>query len=236
MLAAAPYFHFCQMQSRYLEYADAGGQAAEVLAAAGDFGGLAQLLVYRAWMLIRIGRFDAAAEALSTSSTLFDELRLAPKYGMGSHPLAPYIILSIIQGDYPRAAAQGEQLKRTMADGTDKENLGFACYGLISAYLNLGRYETALENAEEALRLFGAIGNHWISAYCHVELGNVYQAMGHYAEAERHYRAGLRIKRDYRDPEGIAVTAQHLGEIALLQGDPAGRGSSTSKACPSTVT
>ena len=218
-LAAAPYFFFCQMQSRYLEYADAGGQAAEVLAAAGDFAGLAQVLVYRAWMLIRIGRFDAAAEALKTSSALFAELGLAPKYGMGSHPLAPSIILSIIQGDYSGAAAQGEQLKQAMAGGSDKENLGFACYGLTSAYLNLGRYEAALENAEEALRLFGTIGNHWISAYCHVELGNVYQAIGRYAEAERHYRVGLRIKRDYRDPEGIAVTAQHLGEIALLQGD-----------------
>ncbi|MFN8468118.1 MAG: tetratricopeptide repeat protein [Caldilineaceae bacterium] len=219
MLAAAPYFHFCQMQSRYLEYADAGGEAAEVLAAAGDFGELAQLLVYRAWMLIRIGRFDMAAEALTRSSTLFDELDLAPKYGMGSHPLAPYIILSIIQGDYTRAVAQGEQLKQAIAGAADMENLGFACYGLTSAYLNLGQYETARENSEEALRLFGAIGNHWISAYCHVELGNVYQAMGRYAEAERHYRAGLHIKRDYRDPEGIAVTAQHLGEIALLQGN-----------------
>jgi DNA-binding CsgD family transcriptional regulator/tetratricopeptide (TPR) repeat protein len=218
-LAAAPYFYFCQMQSRYLEYADAGGQAAEVLAAAGDFGGLAQVLVYRAWMLIRIGRFEAAAEALKTSSALFAELGLAPEYGMGSHPLAPSIILSIIQGDYSGAATQGEQLKQIMGGGSDKENLGFACYGLTSAYLNLGRYTEAQENAEEALRLFGAIGNHWISAYCHVELGNVYQAMGRYAEAERHYRAGLRIKRDYRDPEGIAVTAQHLGEIALLQGE-----------------
>jgi predicted ATPase/DNA-binding CsgD family transcriptional regulator len=218
-LAAAPYFHFCQMQSRYLEYADAAGQGAEVLAAAGDFGGLAQVLVYRAWMLIRIGRFDAAAEALRASSATFDELGLVPKYGMGSHPLAPFIILSIIQGDYTRAVAQGEQLKHAMAGDADRENLGFACYGLTSAYLNLGQYTAALDNAKEALRILAEIGNHWMSAYCHIELGNVYQATGHYAEAERHYRAGLSIKRDYRDPEGVAVTAQHLGEIDLLQGD-----------------
>jgi ATP/maltotriose-dependent transcriptional regulator MalT len=43
--------------------------------------------------------------------------------------------------------------------------------------------------------------------------------MGHYAEAERHYRESLRIRKDYRDPEGIAVTAKHLGEISLLQHD-----------------
>lgn len=217
--AAAPYFHFCQMQSRYLEYAVAGRQAAVVLEAAGDVACLAQVLVYGAWMLIRIGRFEEAGQALTTSSSLFDELGLAPKYGMGSHPLAPFIILSVILGDYPRAVAQGEQLKRAMAGGSDKENLGFACYGLTSAYLNLGQYAAALENAEDALRTLAGIGNYWMSAYCHIELGNVHQAMGRYAEAERHYNAGLSIKRDYRDPEGIAVTAQHLGEIALLQGD-----------------
>lgn len=217
--AAAPYFHFCQMQSRYLEYAVAARQAAAVLEAGGDAACLAQVLVYCAWMLIRIGRFEEAERGLTTSTNLFGELGLAPKYGMGSHPLAPFIILNVILGDYPRAVAQGEQLKRAMAGGVDQENLGFACYGLTSAYLNLGQFAAALENAEEALRILAEIGNHWMSAYCHIELGNVHQAMGHYAEAERHYHAGLRIKRNYRDPEGIAVTAQHLGEIALLQGD-----------------
>ena len=217
--AAAPYFHFCQMQSRYLEYAVASGQAADVLEAAGDVAGLAQVLVYRAWMLIRIGRFEEARQALTTSSGIFDELALAAEYGMGSHPLAPFIILNVLQGDCTRAVAQGEQLKRVMAAVGDKENLGFACYGLTSAYLHLGQYGAAQENAEEALQILSEIGDHWMSAYCHIELGNVHQAMGHYAEAERHYHAGLRIKRDYRDPEGIAVTAQHLGEIALLQGE-----------------
>ncbi len=215
--AAAPYFFFCQMQSRYLEYADAAGQAADVLAAAEDLAGLAQVLVYRSWMLIRIGRFEQAAQALARSSALFTDLGLAAEYGMGSHPHAPLIVLYVIQGDYSRAVTVGEQLKLAMAGSADKENLGFACYGLTSAYLNLGQYQAALENAEEGLKMLVEIGNHWMSAYCHIELGNVHQAMGQYVEAERHYRAGLRIKRDYRDPEGIAVTAQHLGEIALLQ-------------------
>ena len=138
---------------------------------------------------------------------------------MGSHPLAPLIVLTVIQGDYASAVALGQQLKLDMAEGMDKQNLGFACYGLTSAYLNLGQYEAALKNAEEAIKLFDEIGNHWISAYCHIELGNVHRAMSHYAEAERHYRESLRIRKDYKDPEGIAVTAKHLGEISLLQHD-----------------
>jgi tetratricopeptide (TPR) repeat protein len=170
-------------------------------------------------MLIRIGRFEQAAAGLEHSKALFKELELIPDYGMGSHPLAPLIVLKVIQGDYARAVAFGQQLKFELAEGTDKQNLGFACYGLTSAYLNLGQYEDALENAEKAIQLFAEIGNHWISAYCHIELGNVHRAMGHYAEAERHYRTSLRVRQEYKDPEGIAVTTSHLGEISVLQHD-----------------
>lgn len=217
--AATPYFHFCQIQSRYLEYVDASGLAVDVLEAAANAPGLAQILVYQGWMLIRIGRFEQAAAGLERSATLFQDLRLTPDYGMGSHPLAPLIVLTVIQGDYARALALGQQLKLEAAGGMDKQNLGFACYGLTSAYLSLGQYEAALENAEEALRLFAEIGNHWISAYCHIELGNVHQAMEHYDRAEHHFRESLRIRKAYKDPEGIAVATNHLGEIALLQCD-----------------
>lgn len=217
--AAAPYFYFCQMQSRYLEYVDAAGLAADVLEAAGDFPGLAQVLVFRGWMLIRIGRFEQAAAGLERSKALFEDFRLTPVYGMGSHPLAPLTVLAVIRGDYAKAAALGQQLKLKLVGGMDKQNLGFACYGLTSAYLNLGDYDAALKNAAEALTLMIETGNHWMSAYCHIELGNVQQAMGHYREAEHHYRDSLQIRQDYKDPEGIAVAAKHLGEISLLQHD-----------------
>lgn len=217
--AAAPYFHFCQMQSRYLEYVDASELAVDMLETVEDLPGVAQLLVYQGWMLIRIGRFEQAAAGLERSCALFKDLRLTPDNGMGSHPLAPLIVLTVIQGDYARAVALGRQLKLEMAGGMDQQNLGFACYGLTSAYLNLGQYEAALENAEEALQRFAEIGNHWMSAYCHIELGNVYQTMGHFSPAERHYRESLRIRQDYKDPEGIAVATKHLGNISLLQGE-----------------
>jgi ATP/maltotriose-dependent transcriptional regulator MalT len=190
-----------------------------VFEGAGELRGLAQVLVYQGWMLIRIGRFEQAANGLERSRVLFEDLGLTPEYGMGSHPIAPLIILYLVQGEYAMALALGEKLKDDSASREDKHNLSFACYGLTGAYLNQGQYEAALRNAEEAVKLVDDIGNHWFSAYCHIELGNVHRAMGHYAEAERHYREGLRIKKNYKDPEGIAVTANHLGEISLLQHD-----------------
>jgi ATP/maltotriose-dependent transcriptional regulator MalT len=170
-------------------------------------------------MLIRIGRFEQAVRGLERSRGLFEELQLTPTYGMGSHPLAPLIILNVIQGDYDRAVALGEKLKDDSAASGDKHNLSFACYGLTSAYLTQGQYKAALRNAEEAVKLVDDIENHWFGAYCHIELGNVHRAMGNFTEAERHYRISLRIKEDYKDPEGIAVTAKHLGEISLLHHD-----------------
>jgi len=217
--AAAPYFYFCQIQSRYLESAEASGLAAGVLEKAGDLRGLAQVLVHEGWMLIRIGRFEQALNRLERSRVLFEELQLTPDYGMGSHPLAPLIILTTIQGDHERAVALGEKLKDDAAARGDKHNLSFACYGLTSAYLNQGEYQAALRNGDQAVKIVKEIGNHWFSAYCHIELGNVHRAMGHLAEAERHYRKSLHIKREYHDPEGIAVTAIHLGEISLLRHD-----------------
>ena len=217
--ASAPYFYYCQIRSRFLESAEASGLAVDVLEEAEDFPGMAQVLVYQGWMLIRIGRFGQAAKGLAHSRALFDELQLTPVYGMGSHPMAPLIILAVIQGDYERAVDLGEKLKGDSVTAGDKHNLSFACYGLTSAYLNQGQYEAALKNGREAVNLVDDIGNHWFGAYCHIELGNAHRAMGHYAEAERHYREGLRIKKEYDDPEGIAVTAKHLGEISLLQHD-----------------
>lgn len=217
--AAAPYFYFCQIQSRYLESAEASGLALDIFEEAGDLHWLAQVLVYQGWMLIRIGRFEQAAAGLERSSALFEELELTPAYGMGSHPFAPLIILHVIQGNYARAVALGERLKDEAASRSDMHNMSFACYGLTSAYLNQGEHEVALKNANEAVRLADETGNHWFGAYSHVELGNVYRAMGDPARAEHHFRTSLQIREGYRDPEGIAVAAKHLGELSLLRGD-----------------
>ncbi len=215
--ATAAYFYFCQLQSRYLELAQASGVAAGMLESVGDLPGLAQVLVFHGWMLIRTGRFEQATQALERSQDLFEKLQLTPVYGMGSHPLSGLVILNVVQGDYARAVALGERLKDLSTALRDDHNLAFACYGLTSAYLNQGQNARALQNGEQAVQVADEIGNHWFGAYCRLELGNVHLAMGHYEEAERYFRKSLQMKKEYRDPEGVAVTAKHLGEVYLLQ-------------------
>jgi ATP/maltotriose-dependent transcriptional regulator MalT len=83
----------------------------------------------------------------------------------------------------------------------------------------MGEIDRALLNGNEALQTAEEVGNHWFASYCHIELGNVHQAMDNLDEAERHFRSALHIKKAYKDPEGIAVTAKHLGNISLLHGD-----------------
>lgn len=217
--AAAPYFYYCQIRSRFLESATACEQAVNVLEALGEQHLVAQIMVYWGWMLIRIGRFDQAERLLKHSQSLFAQLNLAPDYGMGSHPLSTFAVLKGIQGKYTTAIEMGEQLKQQSAASSDRHNLSFACYALTSAYLSLGEYKTARQNASQAVKIAEEIGNRWFMAYCLIEWGKVAQATGNYDEARSHYRASLRIREDFDDPEGIAVLSVHLGEVALAQQD-----------------
>lgn len=217
--ATPSYFYFCQIQSRYLESSEALALALEVFTEAENDKWVAQTLVYQGWMLIRIGRFEQAFFGLKQSLATFQEQGFVPEYGMGSHPIAPLVILNILQGDYPRAIELGEQLKSKSVAAQDLHNLSFACYGLVGAYLSMGQLDMALHNGKQALHSAKEVGNHWFTSYCQIELGNVHQALENYSEAERHFRAALHVKMAYKDPEGIAVTAKHLGDLSLLQED-----------------
>jgi predicted ATPase/DNA-binding NarL/FixJ family response regulator len=216
---AGPYFYYCQIRSRFLESASASEAAVSVLDTLDQQPLVAQIIVYWSWMLIRIGRFDRAEQVLKRSLSLFKLHNLLPTYGMGSHPLATYSVLKGIQGDYVQAIEMGEQLKSESQARADLHNLSFACYGLTSAYLSIGEYETAQQNAQQAVKYAEKVGSRWFKAYCLIEWGKVAHAVDNYDEAQSHYRASLRIREDFDDPEGIAILSAHLGEIALVQQD-----------------
>lgn len=217
--AAATYFYFCQIQSRFLESATACEQAAQVYEKEEKTNPLAQVLVYWGWMLIRLGRFTKADDVLQRSQTLFAETERRPVYGMGSHPLAALSILRVLQGKYTEAITLGEQLKKESVARQDLHNQAFACYGLTSAYRHRGNYDQAQRNARQAVKCCEDTGHRWFMAYCLIEWGNVAQATQDYMEAKTHYKASLRIRETFNDPEGIAVLSSHLAEIALLQHD-----------------
>jgi ATP/maltotriose-dependent transcriptional regulator MalT len=48
-------------------------------------------------------------------------------------------------------------------------------------------------------------------------MGNVELAMGDYGPARDHYEAAMAIRREFNDPEGIALAAVQLGAVALRE-------------------
>jgi ATP/maltotriose-dependent transcriptional regulator MalT len=56
-------------------------------------------------------------------------------------------------------------------------------------------------------------------AYCLNEWGNVDRALANYDEAKQHYQASYAIRKDFDDPEGMAVALIHLGSVAILEAD-----------------
>jgi predicted ATPase/DNA-binding CsgD family transcriptional regulator len=206
------YFHYCQIRCHFLEGARASEQAVSVLERLSQWRLAAQSMVFWAWMLLRIGRLDKAEEVLARSLSLFKQMNIVPVY---SHPLAAFSIVKGMRGDYAEAIAMGEQLKSESEARADLFNLSFACYGLTSAYLSVGEYDTAQQNAQQAVTFAERAGSRWFKAYCLIEWGKVAQAVGAYDEAESHYRTSLRIREEFNDPEGLAVLSVHLGEIAL---------------------
>lgn len=216
---ARMFFQFSQLQGRYLEFVVVLEPALEILEAQNEQRLLAQFQVYLAWMLIRLGRVERAALVLEQSRSQFKTLNITPAAGMGSHPLAPFVILEVVRGNYADAVHMGEKLVGESKRFGDLQSLAFANYGLTSAYFNLGDYDKAYQCAEEAVKLSRDYGNHWFMAYCLNEWGLVARTIGNYDEAEHHYRASYQIRQDFRDPEGIAVVLNHLGELALLRHD-----------------
>lgn len=211
------FFQFCQLQGRYLEFVGVLEPALEILDAQNEQRLLAQFQVYLSWMLLRLGRVERAALVLEQSRSQFETLDITPADGMGSHPLAPSIILEVIRGNYADAVRMGEKLVGESKRFGDLQSLAFANYGLTSAYFNLGDYDKAYQCAQEAVTLSKNYGNLWFMAYCLNEWGLVARTIGNYDEAEHHYRASYQIRQGFRDPEGIAVVLNHLGELALLR-------------------
>lgn len=217
--AAPTYFYACQIQSRFLESAQASEQAVNVMERLGHTSSIAQISVYWGWMLIRIGRFDEADTVLVRAKALFEQLDLNPVYGMGSHPVAPLVILRNIQGNYEQAVELGEALKQRSIAKQDLHNLSFACYGLTGAYVSLGQHELAQQNARQATRVAEKVGNRWFQAYCLIEWGKSAVALQQYTEAKAHFQTALTIREEFSDPEGMAVTLVHLADIACAQED-----------------
>lgn len=217
------YFYFCQIQSRFLEGADALEAAVvalqELPASEEREQTLARLLNHQGWLRIRLGEFDRAEAQLSRSRDLFARLDQPPPPYMGGDSAVPLGIVRLIRGDHEQAEALGEEARCRAAVADDKQNLAFAHYLLTSTKSAQGQYGSAHDHANQACAMARAAGNRWFLPYPLNEWGNVARARGDYKAARRHFQASYSLKKEFSDPEGMAVALNHLGDIAILQSE-----------------
>jgi len=217
--AASTFFLFCQIQSRFLEGAEALREAVDCIK---NHRGskdrdltLATLLNHEGWLRIRVGEFDRARDILDRSCALYQKYDTSPPPYMGTDSSAPLGITAIIQGNPEEAEELCQSALQDALARDDIQNQAFAHYVLAAAYISLGRYPTAYQHAEQACDLARKAGNRWFLAYPLIEWGNAARAMGKFDEAQEYYQESYAIRDEFDDPEGMAVALSRLGEISL---------------------
>jgi predicted ATPase/DNA-binding CsgD family transcriptional regulator len=217
--AAMALHTLCQYQSRFSEGAEMLG-AAKATVEAAPAGcardvALAVLLNCSGWLEMRFGRVQAAMAMQQQALALYEKYDRLPTPGTGTDPLTALSVLAVTCGDYSQAVAHGRRAWERAAARGDRRNQAFAGYGLTSAAVSQGHYESALQHASETLALTKAIGNRWFMAYVYNQMGDITQALGDRTTARDYYRLSFAIREEFNDPEGMGVALGHLGELAL---------------------
>jgi predicted ATPase/DNA-binding CsgD family transcriptional regulator len=220
--AAMPFFAFCQGQSRYQEGVDALIRAFDALqrapASAEKSRTLADLLTGRGWLELRLGRAEEAGQALERACQIYAATQFAPEPVMGADPMAALPLVAVIRGDYHLAVDLANEAWQAASAHNDPANLTLAGYSLTSAAIARGSYKEAFDHARKTLSLARLVGNRWFTAYIHNHLGEITQALGDLAAARNYFQTSYEIRREFDDPEGMAVALNHLGDIALQEG------------------
>lgn len=216
-------FVFYQFQSRYLEGLNTFEKVSRRLdtpeTGPQQEALLAKILVYTAWLCIRLGRFEPARAALERSQLLYARHNVPPASGAATDPLIVLATLALIRGDYVEAARLGQEACRLNRAHHSRWNLTFSYYILANAGLAQGQYEVAGRYARQAYKRAVTDNDRWFSAYLLVILGDIARAQGDYAQAQQHYQASYSLRSEFDDAEGMAVAHNRLGQAALLEGN-----------------
>ncbi len=221
--SASAFYFFCQLQSRFLEGAQALQDAQRCLDALPPSHlrdlTLIHVLCHQGWLYLRLGEFDKAVTGLERSRALCAQLGVQPQHLTGGDPAVPLALVHHVQGDFHRALELAEEALQRAGSQSDDLNLTYIHYALTAINLALGNCEVAYQHVEAASESTRAAGNRWFLPYILNESGKVARAMENYAEAKALFQESYEIKREFNDPEGMAVALNHLGEIAYLQAD-----------------
>jgi predicted ATPase/DNA-binding CsgD family transcriptional regulator len=219
--AVQPLDTFCQYQGRFTEGTALFEQALSTLenmphSSAGAHT-RAQLECCLGWFCIRLGNFDQAHTRFESSLSLYSSLQTPPPPGLGYDPTAGLVILAVLRGAHAEAVALGEGLLKACEASGVPLNIATAHYTLASAWLAQGRYETAREHAQKLSDIAAQLNDGWLLAYSLKLLGDIFYGLHDTQQARELYLKCYRLRGTLNDPEGMALAANHLGKVALLE-------------------
>jgi tetratricopeptide (TPR) repeat protein len=102
---------------------------------------------------------------------------------------------------------------------TDRQGQAHAHEGIGYAYGSLGRYDDARDHLQQALALFGELGDQAGQAYTHTDLGWVLQHAGCLADSLRHAQQAVVLFRALGHRHGQARALNSCGWYNALLGD-----------------
>ncbi len=222
--AADPLNMLCGFQSRFLEGIDAFEKATRML----DNGDprrelcLARVLCALGHVYSRAVLLEKAKAALERSWLLYSQHGVLPESGQEVDPRVVLGFTYVFSGiDINIAEQLGQDALRDHTLRDDRFNLAQA-WALLSNVARLqGKYEEARQYAQHGYDCTVSTGDVFIGAYCLQFWAWASQLLGDTADAKRRFQASFSIKKDFRDPKGMAETLTNLGRIALLEGDNA---------------
>ncbi len=178
-----------------------------------DVRGEAEALNYIAYGYRAQSLLDQARQAG------LDSVRLYAQVGDGWGEAQGYNTLGLVEADAGQFAdALGYHLQALAIrqKSADKEGLAYTYNNLGNTYRNLGAFEKALEFHQQGLALKVELGLKSSEAFSHHNIGLVYFAMKDYANAAAAYRRGMAIREQLKDPRGIAVSLNAIGQVQAL--------------------
>lgn len=209
---------YLDRRGRWKEAVEAHESALRASYALGDTAGQAGALIALATAHWGTEKLDLAQFYAETALTMYSDL------GDEAGQAEAHLQLGRVHWHARRPALAEQHLRECAALRAklkDQRGLGVATYHLGIVAIEFGAPGDSVGPFQKALRIAQSTRDAASERNCLNNLGDAYQALGRYAEAERHYRAALALTRRIGSPHHLAMIAANLGGVYAHTGDHA---------------
>jgi tetratricopeptide (TPR) repeat protein len=178
-----------------------------------DLRGQAEALNYIAYGYRNQSLLDTARHQA------LESIRLYVEAGDSWGEAQGYNTLGLVEADagrFPEALEAHLKALAIRERTGDREGLAYSYNNLGNNYRNLGQYARAIEYHQKGLNIKVELGMRSSEAYSHHNMGLIYFAMKDYPRAIAAYQRALAIREELKDPRGIAVCLNAIGQVEAV--------------------